>query len=323
MADRIPLHIVSHPRCLDHDTGGGEHPEVAARLTALGAGLRAANLETDAGVVTARPASRAEVTAVHPETYLLRLEEAALSGKSWLGHPDNQMGYDTYEIALLAAGAGLVGIDLLETGAAVNVFCPVRPPGHHAEPTVPLGFCFLNNCAIAARYWQRAHGRDRIAIFDFDAHHGNGIETVFEEDAEVFYISIHEHPTFSFPGTGFAENKGTGAGTGYTLNLPVMPGTGDGVVRELFRRRVVPAMEAFAPGAIIVAAGFDGHRDDDMSGLGYSAELYGFFGTELGALADRLCAGRLLSILEGGYHLESLAASGVQYCRALAGRQKS
>ncbi len=220
-------------------------------------------------------AERKWLLKVHDENYLLRLEEAALSGKTWLAHPDNQMSYETYEVALLAAGAGLTGIDLLEREKRGRVFCAVRPPGHHAERALPLGFCFLNNIATAARYWQEKYGRRKIAVFDFDAHHGNGIQAIFEEDPDVFYTSIHEHPTFSFPGTGYAEERGSGAGLGATLNVPLLPGNGDELFKKELLRTIEPALLDFQPEALLVAAGFDGHQLDDMSGLAYSTELYG------------------------------------------------
>ncbi len=311
------IHI-SHPRYLEHDTGFSEHPEVAERLEEI---KRRLQTLTGPGRVISRepagPASQDWILKIHSEDYLLRFEETALSGLSHFGHPDNQLGYDTYEIALLAAGAGLTGIDLAEKERAAVIFCSVRPPGHHAEKAMALGFCFLNNVAIAARYWQEQHQRQRIAIIDFDAHHGNGIQAAFEESPEVFYLSLHEHPTFSFPGTGFAEEHGTGRGRGTTLNLPLLPGAGDAQVEKAFSRHIEPALADFQPDALIIAAGFDGHRLDEMSGLAYSSNLYRFLGQRLTALAAHHCQGRMVSILEGGYHLPSLGESFSEYCSGL------
>lgn len=312
-----PIAIVTHPHCLAHDTGGGEHPETPARLTALLAKLQASPLKERLRLAEPRKAERRWLTTFHAEHYLFRLEECALSGKTHLDHPDNQLCFESYEAALLSAGAGLTGIDLLE-GKEDLVFCAVRPPGHHAESNLALGFCFLNNSVLAARYWQQQHGRKRILILDFDAHHGNGIQSAFEEDPEVLYISLHEHPTFSFPGSGYAEESGTGPGRGTTLNIPLPPRADDQMVLNALIKRVEPALVAFAPERIIVAAGFDGHRDDDMSGLAYSTELYGKFGEHLAGWAQRFCQGKLLSILEGGYHLESLADSALAYLSALS-----
>lgn len=310
------LYHITHPRYLRHDTGGGGHPEVPARMGVLSRELGCREDLFNLCSLEPTAAERGWLLKIHSENYLLRFEEAALSGQSYLGHPDNRLGYETYEIALLAAGAGLTGIDLVEQAPA-PVFCSVRPPGHHAEEALPLGFCFLNNVAVAARYWQERYHRRRIAIIDFDAHHGNGIQAAFEEDPEVFYISIHEHPTFSFPGTGYAEETGTGPGRGTTLNIPLLPGKGDAEMQAAYQRQIEPALSRFRPEALLVAAGFDGHRLDDMSGLAYSTELFGWLGERIAALANRHCDGRLVSILEGGYHLPSLGASAVQYCTGL------
>lgn len=314
-----PICMVTDPLYLKHDTGGAAHPESAARLQAIARKLECGVLAAALSMVAPRRAERSWITTCHSEDYLFRLEEAALSGRTFVDHPDNQICFDSFDIAQLAAGAGLVGIDRLEAGQADLVFCNVRPPGHHAEPALAFGFCLLNNAAIAARYWQSRYSRKKIAIIDWDAHHGNGIQTIFEEDPDILYISIHEHPTFSFPGTGFAEECGRGPGVGSLLNIPLPPGGGDEMVLQAMTDQVMPAMDRFQPEALIVAAGFDGHCLDDMSGLAYSTELYGQLGGCMAAMARKHCQGRVLSILEGGYHLEALAASVEQYLMGLAG----
>ncbi|OQX19747.1 MAG: hypothetical protein BWK76_03675 [Desulfobulbaceae bacterium A2] len=291
----------------DHVTDA-EHPEAPDRIRVLRERLTGPAWRTRLRCAAPRPAARAEVLRVHSDNYLLRLEETCLSGREWFGHTDNKVCYETYVTAFLAAGAGLTGIDLLEKDGKALPFCAVRPPGHHAEPALALGFCFLNNVAVAARYWQERFGRRRIFIIDWDAHHGNGIQEIFEQDPEVLYVSIHEHPTFSFPGTGYAEDKGSGPGRGATLNIPLAPGAGRNEVMQAIDRLVEPAITAFAPEAIIVAAGFDGHVLDDMSGLVYPTELYEELGKRMTQWARRFCHGRLLTLLEGGYHLEALAA---------------
>jgi acetoin utilization deacetylase AcuC-like enzyme len=308
---------INHPRYLQHETGGEDHPEIPTRLEEITRQLQ--RLARTQQIVSLEPgaAERSRVLEIHSNDYLLRFEEAALAGFSYLGHPDNCLGYHTYEIALLAAGAGLAGVDLAEKEPGATIFCSVRPPGHHAEKALALGFCFLNNVAIAARYWQEKYQRRRIAIIDFDAHHGNGIQAVFEESPDVFYLSIHEHPTFSFPGTGYAEESGSGPGLGTTLNIPLLPGAQDSEVRQAFSSQIEPALTAFQPEALLVAAGFDGHRLDDMSGLAYSSELFRFFGQRIAALGRRHCQGRVVSILEGGYHLPSLGESFREYCSGL------
>lgn len=319
MSKSLNITFVSHPEYLQHDTGGGEHPEVAARVSAIGDCLRQSRLAPHLHEVLSRKAERQWLLTCHSEAYLLRFEEATLSGRAYLGHPDNTICYDSYEVALLAAGGGLTGIDRLESGASELAFCCVRPPGHHAEESVALGFCFFNNVAIAARYWQRFHQRQRILIIDWDAHHGNGIQAAFETDPTVFYVSIHEHPTYSFPGTGYAEERGTGPGLGTTLNIPLLPGAGDEQILAALAAKVGPAVAQFQPEAIIVAAGFDGHRLDDMSGLAYSTALYGQLGVLMREWARAYGQGRVLTVLEGGYNLAVLPASVESYLLGLAG----
>ncbi|MGV1098669.1 histone deacetylase family protein [Thiovibrio sp. JS02] len=316
MPNLKPLTIVTHPDFAAHQTGGGEHPEVPARLSTIGERLALSSLKEHLETALPRKAERNWLTNFHEENYLFRFEESALSGKTFIDHPDNQLCYESYEVALLAAGAGLTAIDLLEKDRE-QVFCAVRPPGHHAERNMALGFCFLNNSVLAARYWQQRHGRRKIAIIDWDAHHGNGIQSAFEEDPEVLYISIHEHPTYSFPGSGYSEETGTGKGKGFTLNIPLPPGATDQLVVKALEQKIRPALADFRPERLIVSAGFDGHRDDDMSGLAYSTELFALLGTEMSSLAGEFCQGKLLSILEGGYHLTSLAESVTAYLTAL------
>ncbi len=219
------LTLITDSRFLDHDTGG-DHPEIPARLQAILAALEQGCFSC-LDFQKTRPAERQWLTAAHDEGWLCRFEEAVLSGKTFIDHVDNQVGYESYEVAALAAAAGLVAIDLLENRQAEQSFCLVRPPGHHAERDRPFGFCFFNNCVVAARYWQQHHGRKRIVVFDFDAHHGNGIQSAFERDADCLYISIHEHPSFSYPGTGYPDEKGVGVGRGSILNLPLAPGAGE------------------------------------------------------------------------------------------------
>lgn len=322
MAGGTRFFHITHPRYLLHDTGGAEHCEIPARLQAIQTAL--SGLNTTCRTVTVEPVPVTEkwLLMIHSQEYLFRFEETALSGRSYLGHPDNQLCYETYEIALLAAGAGITGIELLESNPQATVFCTVRPPGHHAERAAALGFCFLNNVAIAACYWHHRYGRRRIAIIDFDAHHGNGIQSAFEEDPDTFYVSIHEHPFYSFPGTGYAEESGSGSGKGTTLNIPLLAGAGDLEVKKAFAEQVEPALEQFRPDAFIIAAGFDGHKLDAHSGLHFSTSLYGSLGRSIASLAENLCNGRVVSILEGGYHLPSLASSVEEYCRGLIARKR-
>jgi len=298
--------VVTDPEYQLHDTGGGEHPEVPERLQVIAARLSAGNFIDCTDTVSPRPARRSELMAFHPESWLFRFEEAVLSGLTSIDHPDNQIGYESYTVAVLSAGAGLTAVDLVEQESKKILFCAVRPPGHHAEPARPYGFCFFNNCVIATRYWQQTHGRRRICVLDFDAHHGNGIQTAFEEDGDILYISIHEHPSFSYPGTGWADEHGFGPGKGTLLNIPLPPGAGDDQVLAALDGPIFTLLDQFQPEAMVVAAGFDGHRLDDMSGLGYSTGLYKEIGRRLAAWSACFCNGRMVSILEGGYHLPVL-----------------
>jgi acetoin utilization deacetylase AcuC-like enzyme len=313
--------LMSDERTLDHPTWGG-HPETRERVIAVRERLRNGPLAPT--LIEEHPLAVGweTILAAHDEEYLLRFEEAALSGREWFDHRDNQIGEASYQAALFAAGAGPTAIDLIEAGRAPRAFCAVRPPGHHAERSQALGFCFLNNAAIAARHWQKAHGRHRVLVFDFDAHHGNGVQHAFEADPDVLYVSLHEHPTFSFPGTGYAEEIGTGPGAGATLNIPLLPGARDTDALEALEALVDPAVRAFRPEAIVVAAGFDGHFLDDMSGLGYSTDLFRRFGLAVSRWAADLAAGRVLTLLEGGYHIDSLCDGVEQYLLGLVGERE-
>jgi len=314
-----PLIIIDDQRFLQHDTGGGDHPETPERLQTIHRVLAASSCCSDLTFLSALSASREYLALAHSENWLFRFEEAVLAGQTYIDHPDNQISYDSYDTACLAAGAGLTAIDLLEEQRGKNLFCLVRPPGHHAEHAIPFGFCFFNNCVVAARYWQQKYNRKRILIFDFDAHHGNGIQSAFEEDADGYYISIHEHPSFSYPGTGYGDEHGTGAGKGSIVNLPLQPGAGDKEVLDLLQNVIPEKLAIWQPDAIIIAAGFDAHIADDMSGLHYSTELYCSIGKEIKRWAGQYTEGRILSILEGGYELSVLGESVEAYIKGMLG----
>jgi acetoin utilization deacetylase AcuC-like enzyme len=313
------LTLITDSRFLNHDTGG-DHPEMPARLQAIQSALEQSDCFPFLEYHEARPAERQWLVAAHDEGWLFRFEEAALSGKTSIDHSDNQICYNSYDVATLAAGAGIAAIDLLEQGRAEQIFCLVRPPGHHAERIRPFGFCFFNNCVVSARYWQQFYGRKRIVVFDFDAHHGNGIQSAFERQADVLYISIHEHPSFSYPGTGYADEKGFGAGRGSILNLPLSPGAGDEQFLALLHGPVSEKIAQWQPDAMVIAAGFDGHKADEMSGLLYSTGLYEKIGQSVRRLSKDYCEGRLLSILEGGYELKVLGESVEAYVQGLLAR---
>jgi len=221
-------------------------------------------------------------------------------------HPDNAICRETFDIAFLAVGGVLKGIDAVMAGQVDRVFCAVRPPGHHAEVDKPMGFCYFNNIAIGARYLQQQYNIERVAIIDFDVHHGNGTQHIFEQDPSVLYYSIHEHPSFAYPGTGREFEVGVGAGDGYTVNSPVLPGRGDDEYRRLLMQDMVPAVKRFEPQFILVSAGFDAHENDLMSGTRVSTDGYDFISEVVMNLVHRYCDGKVVSVLEGGYNLDIL-----------------
>ncbi len=307
-------------RYLLHDTGS-YHPERPERLKAIRKGLEEAGLLPMLTPIKASRAKQQWIEAVHNIKYMLRFEEACLYGLTELDYPDNQMCGATYEIALLAAGGILDTVKLMMEGKIDNAFCAVRPPGHHAEVEKAMGFCYFNNVAVAARYLQSEWNIKKVGIIDFDVHHGNGTQHIFERDSSVFYYSIHEHPSFAFPGTGREFEKGTDAGLGFTLNTPVLPGQGDAEYKKLLERDLFPAFDEFRPEVILLSTGFDAHVDDEMSGISLSTQGYSWISERMVELADRYSDGRLISVLEGGYCLPRLPELGKNHVEILMGKK--
>ncbi len=303
-------------RYLLHDTGPG-HPESPDRLKAIYQGIKDAGLLSKLTIIQASRADLKWVETVHAKNYIERFEAACRSGNSMFDYPDNQICAETFETALLAVGGILNAASRVMMGKLDNVFCAVRPPGHHAEYDQAMGFCYFNNVAIAARYLQIEWGIQRVGIVDFDVHHGNGTQHIFEEDPDVFYYSIHQHPTFAFPGTGRAFEAGSGEGTGSTRNYPVLPGHGDKEYLGLIQRDLIPVIEAFSPEVIIVSAGFDAHVDDDMSDINLSTQGYTRIMERIVALAELYSNGRVISVLEGGYCLKRLPELAANHVKVL------
>ncbi len=289
-----------------HLTSPG-HPDQPLRVEAIVRFLESGDLKPFIKIIPPEEAPFSWIKEVHDLDYIMRLEEACLRGKSYICGRDNEISFDSFSVARLAAGAVIKAVDLVEREGYQLVFCPVRPPGHHAERDRAMGFCFLNNIAIGAKYWQKSYNR-RIVILDWDAHHGNGIQNAFYKEAEVFYISLHENPSYSFPGTGFAEEKGEGIGVGYNLNIPMSLNSGNIEYLKAFQTIVDPAVRSFAPQGIIIAAGFDSHRDDDMSFLNLTTAGFAIMSEYVRKWSEAFSA-PVISVLEGGYELESLVAS--------------
>jgi len=303
-------------RYLLHNTGPG-HPESAGRIKAVYQGIKDADLLSKLTIFQASRADLKWVESVHAKNYIERFEAACRSGNSMFDYPDNQICTETFETALLAVGGVLDAARRVVTGKLDNVFCAVRPPGHHAEYDQAMGFCYFNNVAIAARYLRIEWGIQRVGIIDFDVHHGNGTQQIFEEDPDVFYYSIHQHPTFAFPGTGRAFDTGSGEGSGSTRNYPVLPGHGDKEYLGLIQRDLIPVLEGFGPDVVLVSAGFDAHVDDDMSDIKLSTKAYTRIMERIVAMADLYSNGRVISVLEGGYCLERLPELAANHVKVL------
>ena len=292
-------------RYLLHETGP-YHPEVPERLLAIFRGLKEADLISKIIPIKADRADRKWIETVHAKNYIDRFGDACFSGKKTFDHPDNQMCSETYDTAFLAVGGILKTIDRVMQGKLDNAFCAVRPPGHHAESSSAMGFCYFNNVAVAARYLQGKWEIGNVGIIDFDVHHGNGTQHIFEQDPTVFYYSIHQHPSFAYPGTGREFEYGAGSGHGYTKNNPVLPGQGDAEYKKLITENLLVDFERFRPEVILVSAGFDAHADDDMSDMNLTTQWYSWIMKKIVEMADRYADGRLISVLEGGYSLKRL-----------------
>lgn len=297
--------FVYHEACLEHDTGS-QHPERPARLLAIIDALRQCPVWQHLTHIRPEPADLRWVLTAHSEQYVRRLQRACREGLPYLDTPDCMISLKSWNAAVRAAGAGLAAVDAIMAGQVRNAFCAVRPPGHHAEYDAAMGFCLLNNVAIAANYVRLRHGVSRVLIFDWDVHHGNGTQHRFEDDPNVLFCSIHQDPHTLYPGTGYASEVGTGEGAQTTLNLPMPAGSSDDDYQRILQDRFLPAAEAFRPEFIFVSTGFDPHVDDPLASMALTDAGFAWMGRMILDLADRFCNGRLVSILEGGYNLEVL-----------------
>ncbi len=306
--------LVYDPRYLEHDMGMG-HPESPNRLRAIVQRLEQSGTMAQLTRIAPRIAEDEWITQVHTAAYLASLkQQAPASGRVSLD-PDTSMSPGSFTAAYLAAGGALAGIDAIMNKQVEHAFCAVRPPGHHAESGRAMGFCLLNNVAIAARYAQKKHGLSRILIVDWDVHHGNGTQHSFEDDPSILFFSTHQFP--HYPGTGRESERGRGAGEGATVNVPMESGEGDDEYRAVFHNVLVPAAEKFKPELVIISAGFDAHKDDPLASMGLTETGYAELTGIVAGIATTHAQGRILSSLEGGYNLTALAASVDAHVRAL------
>jgi acetoin utilization deacetylase AcuC-like enzyme len=308
--------LVFDERFLLHDTGAG-HPERPARLRAIERMLRHTRLWDKLIHIPAKPAELKWVRRLHDDSYIERLRAACARGDAMIDTVDCPICPATFDTALLAVGGILAAADAIMGGSVDTAFCAVRPPGHHAEADHAMGFCFLGNVAIAADFLTQAYGLKRVAIVDFDVHHGNGTQHLLEDRGDILFISLHEHPDYLWPGSGYEHEVGMGAGEGFTLNVPIMPAAGDGRYREQFEQRVLPALDAFRPQFVIISAGFDAAAPDPLAHMSLTPAGFEWMTRALRETAIRHADGRLLSCLEGGYDLDSLAQCVEAHVRVL------
>jgi acetoin utilization deacetylase AcuC-like enzyme len=289
-----------------HDTGPF-HPEAPERAQFVYDYIRSGDLAGKLRFVEPKPAEPDWIHAVHSEDYAAMVASACKGGARDLDGGDTRVCAQSYEVALLSAGSVVVAVDEVLSGRCRSAFSCARPPGHHASASRAMGFCLFNNIAIGARYAQQRYGAERILIVDWDVHHGNGTEEIFAHDASVLFFSTHMYPFY--PGTGAENYTGEGAGLGYTLNAPMIPGADIAMYRRAFHDLLLPAAKQFSPDLVMVSAGFDAHNEDPLASICLQDEDFSELTDIVMGIAAKTCRGRLVSILEGGYNLQALARS--------------
>lgn len=319
MIMKIPTSIIADERYIKHLTGPF-HPERPERYTAILKALKEQNLLTQANLILPRKATENEILLCHTPDYLKIVQrdiedcknQNQTRGTYTLSTGDVQISPESFDVALLAVGGVLNGLDAVMEGISNNAFCVVRPPGHHATASRGMGFCLFNNVAICARYAQQKYHLNKIAIIDWDVHHGNGTQAIFYDDPSVFYFSTHQYPFY--PGTGAENERGAGKGFGTTLNCPIAPGAYSRIeIINAFKEKLIPAMKEFKPDLILISAGFDAHEADPLGGFTLRTEDY----ATLTEIVKSVSNGKIVSALEGGYDLEAIAASAVAHVKAL------
>ncbi len=294
---------ITHPRYNEHDLRG--HPEHAGRIEAVWQQLQEANLINRMKAITASPISEDLILKVHTSEHLSTLQWVAQQDKIVMIDNDTYALQTSYEVARLSAGGVINAVDAILKGDADNAMAVVRPPGHHATPFRPMGFCLLSNIALGARHALDAYGLERVMIVDYDVHHGNGTQDVFYEDNQVLFISTHQSPFY--PGTGDIKEIGKGAGEGYTVNVPLSGGYGDTSYHAIFQEVIWALAERYQPQLILVSAGFDAHWVDPLAHMKLSLSGYDHFSRELIRMAEQICNGNIVFVMEGGYDLQALS----------------
>ncbi len=313
--------LVYDSACLTHDTGPG-HPERADRIRRMLQALHDQELLPRCEMIKPWAIGdklMAAINDTHDPKYVQRLEAACNEGKPFIDVPDSAICTESYHAALVSAAASLAAVDSVAQGAARNSMCLMRPPGHHCEYDESKGFCLLNNIAIAAEWLLRTRTASRVAIVDFDVHHGNGTQHIFEDRDDVLYCSVHQHPMTLYPGTGFPQERGMVGtpGINFTLNVTVMPGAGDDHFLHAIRDTIAPVVRSYAPDFLLLSAGFDAHEKDPLAQCEMTTEGYEELTRVLCTLGEEVCQGRVISMLEGGYHLTAAADSVARHVKVL------
>jgi len=306
--------LIADPACLRHDTGPG-HPERSARFEAVVKSIEAAGLLDQLTRLQPRAIIREDLILAHGARYLDLAEHEITSHLPQLSTGDTTISPRSWDAARVAVGSALAAVDAVVAGKVANAFCVVRPPGHHASADRGMGFCVLNNIAIAARHAQQRHGLKRVLIIDWDVHHGNGTQDIFYEDGSVFFFSTHQSPWY--PGTGRANETGAGAGKGTTLNCPLPAGSGRAEIFAAFEKQLVPAVDDFKPELVLISAGFDSRVGDPLGQFLLTDADFADLTKLVRGIADRHAKGRVVSLLEGGYNLSGLASAATAHVQAL------
>jgi acetoin utilization deacetylase AcuC-like enzyme len=302
--------LVTHASATEHDTGPG-HPEQPDRIRSV---VKALDQSAFSGLkrAAARPATLEQMARAHPREFVEAVLEAVPAKGYVRVDPDTVLSPGSRAAIVDAAGALVMAVDAVAKGEANNAFCAVRPPGHHAESARAMGFCLVNNVAVGALHARAVHSHKRVAVIDFDVHHGNGTQDIFWNDADAFYASTHQFP--NYPGTGARRERGA---HNNVVNVPIAPGSGGDLFRAGMTEEVLPALAAFKPDFILISAGFDAHKDDPLADLRLTENDFAWATGELLKSAQTLCGGRLVSVLEGGYNLQALADCVVAHVQTL------